>query len=573
MFVTRPVLDAQAPEDSIRRWVLQFKSESAARPEVFYQVASSISELDSTDRCKTVEVLEKEGPSKAHYRYHLLRLQVFLASISKFCPDWKPDDEIINLGLGIAFETRDPVLIAEMNREVMSYYVRKKDFGSAGVYGLVAKEYEEKAGLDHFANTASMRFYLGYCSFHSRDYPMAIKANLEALHLDSLTRTDPTDTLDPLSQINAWNTIGLSYSKLGSYDSAFHAFRHALHINERINNPFWKGLVEGNMGDIHYMKGQYDSARIFLLRDVETSRAAGQWDNAANSLQWIARINAMEGDAHLALDQNRQATEWLRQMPRAEFQENLYFTYIQVFKALRQPDSMDLYMNKYLMLHDSLEAVATKAKDDIVHMRMENQKFIYEILTLNQQKQKIALIRNLIVFIILLGAITGYLLIHRSWLKMKWRQQKALFEKEKAEQDAHAAIEQLALYTEFLAEKTKQVNELEDRLLQHRLLPDPSDEGNDLEQLTLLTEEDWEKFRILFERVHPGFFRDLQNIAPDITLAELRMAALIKLQIPTKKASSILAISPNSVHKSRQRLRKRLGIDSDTTLDASIMCF
>jgi tetratricopeptide (TPR) repeat protein len=567
MFVVRPNLPAQAPADSTRQWVLQFKNESATRSEVFYQVANSIAALNSTDRCKTLEVLEAEGSARPSYRFQLLRLQVFLASISRFCPDRKPDEEIINLGLREAFETRDPVLIAEMNREVMSYFVRKNDYGSAGVYGLVAKEYEERAGLNHFTNTASLRFYLGFCSFHSRDYPMAIKANLEALHLSSQPGTDPTDTLDPLSQINAWNTIGLSYSKLGSYDSAFHAFRHALHINERINNPFWRGLVEGNMGDIYFRRGQYDSARILLLRDVEASRAAGQWDNAANSLQWIARINAQEGDAHFALDQNRQATIWLKQAYKAEFQENLYYTYIQVFKTLRQPDSMDLYMNKYLLLHDSLEAVATKARDDIVRMRMDNQKFIYEILTLNQEKQKITLIRNLIVFIILLAAATGYLLFHRSWLKMKWRQQKTLFEKEKAEQEATAAREQLALYTEFLGEKTKQVDDLEDRLLQQRLLPDTNGDSADLEQITLLTDEDWEQFRMLFERVHPGFFRALQNMAPDITVAEQRMAALIKLQIPAKKAASILAISPNSVHKSRQRLRKRLGLENDNALD------
>ena len=72
----------------------------------------------------------------------------------------------------------------------------------------------------------------------------------------------------------------------------------------------------------------------------------------------------------------------------------------------------------------------------------------------------------------------------------------------------------------------------------------------------------------MFEKVYPGFFHSLRQKSSDITLAELRMAALCKLQVPPKEAASLLGISPNSVNKTRQRLRSRLSLDPDVNLEA-----
>jgi DNA-binding CsgD family transcriptional regulator len=71
----------------------------------------------------------------------------------------------------------------------------------------------------------------------------------------------------------------------------------------------------------------------------------------------------------------------------------------------------------------------------------------------------------------------------------------------------------------------------------------------------------------MFEKVYPGFFHSLKQQSPDITLAEQRMAALCKLQVTPKEAANLLGISPNSVNKTRQRLRSRLGLDPDANLE------
>ena len=52
-------------------------------------------------------------------------------------------------------------------------------------------------------------------------------------------------------------------------------------------------------------------------------------------------------------------------------------------------------------------------------------------------------------------------------------------------------------------------------------------------------------------------------MVPDITVAEKRMASLIRLHLNTKQMASMLGISTDSVYKIRQRLRKRLQLDDE----------
>ena len=88
-----------------------------------------------------------------------------------------------------------------------------------------------------------------------------------------------------------------------------------------------------------------------------------------------------------------------------------------------------------------------------------------------------------------------------------------------------------------------------------------------LSNLTILTDEDWDKFKLLFEKIYPMFFQRLKTTTPDITVAEQRMAALIRLQLTTRQMASMQGISPDSVHKTRQRLRHRLSVSNETNLE------
>jgi DNA-binding CsgD family transcriptional regulator len=56
----------------------------------------------------------------------------------------------------------------------------------------------------------------------------------------------------------------------------------------------------------------------------------------------------------------------------------------------------------------------------------------------------------------------------------------------------------------------------------------------------------------------------------DITVAEQRMAALSRLHLSTREAASLLGISPNSVNKTKQRLRQRFNLPVDANIEEFI---
>jgi hypothetical protein len=95
----------------------------------------------------------------------------------------------------------------------------------------------------------------------------------------------------------------------------------------------------------------------------------------------------------------------------------------------------------------------------------------------------------------------------------------------------------------------------------------------ELMELKILTEEDWLTFKQHFEQVYPGFFPRLTEDFPRLTPGELRLCALIKLGLTTRPIANILGISPDSVKKSRQRLRKKLNLSEKEKLQGVISHF
>ena len=85
----------------------------------------------------------------------------------------------------------------------------------------------------------------------------------------------------------------------------------------------------------------------------------------------------------------------------------------------------------------------------------------------------------------------------------------------------------------------------------------------------LLTENDWSDFKKVFDKLHYGFLPVLKMKHPDLTEGEKRLAVLIKLRLSNKEMACMLGISPNSIVKSRYRLKKKLlsSVDSDISLE------
>src|SRR5687767_5050436 len=91
-----------------------------------------------------------------------------------------------------------------------------------------------------------------------------------------------------------------------------------------------------------------------------------------------------------------------------------------------------------------------------------------------------------------------------------------------------------------------------------------------LHQAIILTESDWEKFKAQFELHYPDFYIRLHEQLPFLTPSEIRLITLLKLQLNTKAIAAILGISPQSVIKTRYRLKKKLNLKRDAKLDSAL---
>lgn len=68
----------------------------------------------------------------------------------------------------------------------------------------------------------------------------------------------------------------------------------------------------------------------------------------------------------------------------------------------------------------------------------------------------------------------------------------------------------------------------------------------------------WESFQLSFVQTHPNFFKNLLKHTPSLTNNDLRLAAYLKLNLNTTEIAEILGVAPESIHKAKYRLKKKL---------------
>jgi hypothetical protein len=73
-------------------------------------------------------------------------------------------------------------------------------------------------------------------------------------------------------------------------------------------------------------------------------------------------------------------------------------------------------------------------------------------------------------------------------------------------------------------------------------------------------EDNWKEFELRFQNVHSDFYRQLRERFANLTTNEIRLAALLRLNMNTKEISAITHQTERAVVLSRHRLRQKLGL-------------
>ena len=83
----------------------------------------------------------------------------------------------------------------------------------------------------------------------------------------------------------------------------------------------------------------------------------------------------------------------------------------------------------------------------------------------------------------------------------------------------------------------------------------------------------WELFKLSFVEIHPNFFTNLKNKHPNLTNSELRLCAYLRIQLSNSQILEILNISKDGVRKARYRIRKKLELSKEDSLEDYISRF
>lgn len=87
------------------------------------------------------------------------------------------------------------------------------------------------------------------------------------------------------------------------------------------------------------------------------------------------------------------------------------------------------------------------------------------------------------------------------------------------------------------------------------------------------TDQDWEQFKIHFDKVHEDFLERLKCQFPEVTAKDLQLAAYLRLNLSSKEIASMMNITLRSVEGCRYRLRKHLNLNGQTNLSDFILKF
>ncbi len=545
----------------LNEWVKSLDSDDDNLNKNFNEIVDKLKSIDTVLVFDTLNELEKKGASAGPY--FQVRIKHLQATMLWEIRNKAAKDSIAQLmksALQQAYQIDDEYLIANVSwwyGEKMYYC---KSIELATMYCLNAVEIFDRIGT----NDAYKYQFLGELFYATRDFDKSIYYIRQSIKNEKDTSHDAR-----VNTMSRWNTIALCWLRIGTYDSAFHYFDIALKIANEENSEVWKGIISGNKGQVYFLQKKYDIAKPLLEFDYHTSMKHGQISSASNALQRIARINLLQGKKDSALLQVKEAMRMLQQQPllNSYSLQSLYYATADVYRALGNSDSFYHYSQLYSYLRDSTERAVANSRLEISRLRLDNQSNVFKVRGLQKEKEAETRERNFIIAGIVLVAIVCLLILNRQRLKFRYQRELAFQQKVIAENELTAAKEQLDMFTQSIIEKTKIIEQLEQQVAHKPLTGEQQQLANELTRQTILTEEDWEKYKMLFEKVYPGFFLKLKEMVPDITVAERRIAALIRLHLNTKQMAAMLGISPDSVYKSRQRLRKRLQLNDEAATE------
>lgn len=251
----------------------------------------------------------------------------------------------------------------------------------------------------------------------------------------------------------------------------------------------------------------------------------------------------------------------------AGFRLPVYELVYDFYSAVENPDSAF----RYCRLLSGAQNDELKESTPLKVAAIENHTRIKELEQRAQEKRRDDYLRLVIIIstLIITAMICAFVLFRRAQRsKIALMQSRLEFERS---QRSETATRLAMIETNRLLESL--MSKISDLKSEGKL-----DEGvyNELSQNIKVhgnSRQEWMDFKHVFETIHPSFASRLKEHYPLLSEGDLKMATYIKIGLSTKVISRMLSIQPDSVKKNRQRLRRRMGLESDSSLEETLRAF
>lgn len=490
-------------------------------------------------------------------------------------------------------------------------FTRAKEFLYTNIDIFQNRDTVKSAKENDFKYMGSTYHALGDINVREGQFNLALKNQLQALELYR------TRAQDSLFIADAYNALGQTEMKLQNYDQSLGYLKQALKVYHDFKDLLWESDVLKSIGENLVLQDKPKEAVPYLIRCTQMAKANQFHLTEAGAHNILGKAYSQLHRTEEALLSYNEAIKVYATMENPTEVNEVYINLGQFHNELGDHERATPYLDKAIAISDSIGALPEAAnaylqrsksfralnfykesiKDLEIHNRLKDSIYsikksqqIEEMRTLFQLEQReaeIALqekeiqtlnqeveISNLKKGLYAGGMASALALFGLSVFGYRQRIKRNRIAREKQEEIYKQEIahkkKELTSQTLHLVQKNTFLEELKENL--ENLKNSPEKFKMEFRRIVMLlkkekaSDKDWETFKSYFSEVHNDFDQKLKTRYADISEKEIRLAAFLRMNLTTKEIAATMNVLPDSILKSKYRLKKKLGLDKETDL-------
>ena len=420
----------------------------------------------------------------------------------------------------------------------------------------------------------------------NRNFDMAIKALEECIKIVKSQRASSGGLIG-----GAYTNLGNVYLNMGDLDQSMSYQKKALLVFDSLHQTRGIVICYNNISEILIRQKKFDEALTYSQKALALSRANSFYSSEALALEGLASIASSSGHDQKAIDYLKQAIALAEAHQHREELIKYYNGISTRYESLHQNDQALFFQKKYSAMKDSVFNQDASNKMTNLRVGFEISKREKDVELVKKEAEITLLNRNIIISII--AGVVMILLVFALYQYSRIKKNKLLISQQQIIHQTQQQLMVVDLENQKLkhTELEKEIERKSRELTTHALnllqknelleeiksgLTNINDQGTDLKKgihklvgsinISYHQDKEWSTFKAHFEEVNQGFFENLTENYPDLSGNDIKVCALVKLNLGSKEIASILGISMESAKMARYRLRKKLKLDTSQNL-------